>query len=257
MAKRFKDMLTERYNMLSCTVDRLKNEMDSFPEGRVSVRHQGNSYFYYHVKADKEKYIGKKNTDTIMALIQKAYVKDVIRVSECEMKSIKDILDIYCIDAPEDVFINLPEARKKYASPVYFGNKFADDWANEHYDRRPVVRGFGTMKGDIVRSKSEVIIADRLWANGIPYRYECPLMVNGKIIHPDFTILRLSDNKLIYHEHCGMADKTEYAENMVIRINDYNKEGIYLGDRLFLSFESSNTPLDVTAIDNLINTHFR
>ncbi|MBR3143556.1 MAG: hypothetical protein IKF09_10465 [Clostridiales bacterium] len=257
MAKRFKDILTERYNLLSNTLDKLKNEAKSFPEGRVYVKHQENRYYYYLVNGDNEKYINKNNSDTIHALVQKAYVNDVIKASECEMKLIRNILNGYCADAPEELFKNLPEARRKYASPVCFGNRFAYDWANEHYDRSPVTGGYITMKGDKVRSKSEVIIADRLWLNGIPYRYECPLMVNGKIIHPDFTVLRLSDNKLIYHEHCGMADKNDYAENMVTRINDYNKEGIYLGDRLFLSFETSSTPLDVSVIDNLINTHFR
>ena len=54
-----------------------------------------------------------------------------------------------------------------------------------------------------------------------------------------------------------MLDKPEYAESFVNRINDYNKEGIYLGDRLFLTFETSNTPLDVSVIDNLIDTHLR
>ena len=125
------------------------------------------------------------------------------------------------------------------------------------YVKKPIVNGFRTLKGDIVRSKSELIIADRLWLNGIPYKYECPIMINGQIIHPDFTILRRSDNKILYLEHCGMVDKPEYAESMVNRINDYNKEGITLGDRLFLSMETSATPLDVTAIDNLINTCFK
>ena len=80
-------------------------------------------------------------------------------------------------------------------------------------------------------------------------------MINGKIIHPDFTALRRRDNKFVYIEHCGMLDKPEYAESFVVRINDYNKEGIYLGDRLFLTFETSKTPLDISTIDSLIDTH--
>lgn len=257
MAKRFKDILTERYNLLSDTVEKLKTEAESFPEGRICVKHQDTRYYFYLVNGDIEKYISKKDPETISALVQKSYVSDVIRTSECECDMIKTVLNGYCAVAPEDVFNELPEERKRYASPVYFGNQFADDWANEQYDRIAVAGGYITMKGDRVRSKSEVIIADRLWLNGIPYRYECPLMVNGNIIHPDFTILRLSDNTLLYHEHCGMTDKAEYAESMVTRINDYNKEGIYLGDRLFLSFETSNTPLDISTIDNIINTHYR
>ena len=257
MEKRVNDILTERYNLLSDTVKRLKNEVCKYPEGRISIRQHANSISYYYLNAGKEKYLGRKDSELIGLMVQKAYMNEVIKMSEREMKMLKDIIDSHRDFAPEDVFDNLIEARKKYATPICFGNRFSDDWANEPYDKPIVHNGFSTLKGDKVRSKSEVIFADRLLIKGVPYRYECPVMINGKIIHPDFTMLRRSDNKLIYHEHCGMVDKPEYAENMVARINDYNKEGIILGDRLFLTFETSNNPLDVTAIDNLIETHFR
>lgn len=53
-------------------------------------------------------------------------------------------------------------------------------------------------------------------------------------------------------------DDPEYVENRVVnRVNDYSRAGIVLGDNLFLSFESSKTPLDVSALDNLINKHFK
>ena len=116
---------------------------------------------------------------------------------------------------------------------------------------------FYTLKGERVRSKSEVIIADRLMSKGIPYRYECPLKVGNKIIHPDFSILRMSDRKILYHEHCGMLSDTKYTEDMLSRAKDYNKAGIILGDRLFYTFESETTPLDVTMLDNIIEQHYR
>ena len=116
---------------------------------------------------------------------------------------------------------------------------------------------FYTMKGERVRSKSEVIIADRLRANGIPYRYECPLQLGNKLIHPDFTILRMSDRKILYHEHCGKMADQQYIEDMLVRAKDYNRAGIILGDRLFYTFESDTTPLDMTILDNLINQHYR
>ena len=255
MAQSIKDILADRYRQLSETVNQLKTEADGFPDGRVSLKLQGKQYYYYHVLDNSEKYLSKKDSETIRALVQKAYVKDVIKASECEMNMIKDVLDGYCIITPEEILDNLPEARKKYVTPVYVRNRFDENWANEPYDKPIVINGFNSIKGDKVRSKSELIIADRMLIRGVPYRYECPLMVNGKIIHLDFTAPRRRDNKLVYIEHCGMVDKTEYAENMVARINDYNKEGIYLGDRLFLTFETSKTPLDISTIDNLIDTH--
>ena len=42
---------------------------------------------------------------------------------------------------------------------------------------------------DLVRSKSEVIVADALHDLGLPYRYEAPLAFPGELPrHPDFTI---------------------------------------------------------------------
>ncbi|MBQ9321830.1 MAG: hypothetical protein IJ239_05705, partial [Eubacterium sp.] len=49
---------------------------------------------------------------------------------------------------------------------------------------------FYTSKGERVRSKSEVIIADTLARMGVPYRYEFPIRFSGTgTFHPDFTVL--------------------------------------------------------------------
>ena len=45
-----------------------------------------------------------------------------------------------------------------------------------------------TARGELVRSKSEVIIANLLHANRIDYRYEEPLEIDGLTKLPDFTI---------------------------------------------------------------------
>jgi len=46
-----------------------------------------------------------------------------------------------------------------------------------------------TERGDLVRSKSELVIADKLYARDIEYAYEQPFVLpNGKTRYPDFTI---------------------------------------------------------------------
>ncbi len=53
-------------------------------------------------------------------------------------------------------------------------------------------------------------------------------------------------------------DDPEYTENRVVkRINDYSLAGINLGDKLFITMESSTTPLDVRVLDELINKQFK
>jgi hypothetical protein len=52
-------------------------------------------------------------------------------------------------------------------------------------------------------------------------------------------------------------DDEEYKEDMVERANGYSEAGIILGDRLFYTFESEKTPLDMRTFDRIIDTHFR
>ena len=41
------------------------------------------------------------------------------------------------------------------------------------------------------------------------------------------------------------------------RVNDYNHAGIIQGERLFMTFETSKTPLDVRVLDKMIKENFR
>ncbi|MCH4192124.1 MAG: hypothetical protein LKF52_07435 [Butyrivibrio sp.] len=52
------------------------------------------------------------------------------------------------------------------------------------------INGLYTEKGELVRSKSEKIIADKLFMMKIPYHYEKPLKLDSYgYVHPDFTVL--------------------------------------------------------------------
>jgi len=78
-----------------------------------------------------------------------------------------------------------------------------------------------TLKGDWVRSKSEVIICNLLFSNKINYEYEKKLYYNNKDwIEPDFTIK--VNNQTIYWEHLGMLGDSKYDERWM------NKKEIFL-----------------------------
>ncbi len=66
------------------------------------------------------------------------------------------------------------------------------------------------LSGDMLRSKSEVIIANILFERGVPFRYEQPLFASdGTLRLPDFTITWAG--KTFYWEHLGRLDLTDYA----------------------------------------------
>jgi len=67
------------------------------------------------------------------------------------------------------------------------------------------------LSGDMLRSKSEVIIANQLHERNCPFRYEQPLFAgDGTLRLPDFTVTW--KGKTFFWEHLGMLDLTEYAE---------------------------------------------
>ncbi|MDY6904431.1 MAG: AAA family ATPase [Thermodesulfobacteriota bacterium] len=67
-----------------------------------------------------------------------------------------------------------------------------------------------TSRGEMVRSKSEVIIADRLAALSVDYIYEHPLSIEGATKYPDFTIEDIESGSVFYWEHCGMLHVPSY-----------------------------------------------
>ncbi len=68
-----------------------------------------------------------------------------------------------------------------------------------------------TERGDLVRSKSELVIADKLHARGIDYAYEQPLVLpNGRTRYPDFTIADHARGVTFIWEHLGMLDDQGY-----------------------------------------------
>lgn len=262
MSKSLKNDIEARHKMLSETIIRIEKRLLMLPNGGLSIRHINGKAYYYHVeKGFSDKILGKNDKELIKLLIEKAYLKKSLKAAKMELKQLSKVCDYYPEDVVEDVFFNLPAYRKQLLTPVFADDDYVRKWQEEPY----VIKNFKstdpvfyTLRGERVRSKSEVIIADRLYANGIPYKYECPLKIGNKTIHPDFTLLRLSDLKVLYHEHCGKMDDPEYTEDSVVkRINDYGQAGIVLGDNLFMSFESSTTPLDVSVLDKFINANYK
>ena len=88
-------------------------------------------------------------------------------------------------------------------------------------DKFQMGRVHQTESGEMVRSKSEVIIADQLTHHTIPFEYEKRLEAGGFGFMPDFTIQ--VSGKTYYWEHLGRLDLEQYRQNWVIKENWYMK----------------------------------
>jgi hypothetical protein len=82
-------------------------------------------------------------------------------------------------------------------------------------------------KGEFMISKSEVIIADKLYNNKIAYVYEAPITdTEGITIHPDFTIEDSDTGITYYWEHLGMLSNDGYRSQWKVKQEWYKKNGI-------------------------------
>lgn len=255
-------LIADRYELITRTVKALEERLTSFPDGRLVVeKHKGGTHFILIVNGQNKRYLSRKDNRLIEQLTQKEYIAKALRKARSEMKVLMKTLRSYPDTVIEDVFESLPEERKKYVKSLVPGDdQYAAKWLAGPFKPKPFKKGspeFYTLKGERVRSKSEVIIADRLFIKGIPYKYECPLKAGKDVIHPDFTILRMSDREIIYHEHCGKMSDPEYTKDIPDRVNKYARNGIFQGDRLFYSFESADYPLDVKLLDDFIEKTYR
>jgi hypothetical protein len=84
-----------------------------------------------------------------------------------------------------------------------------------------------TERGELVRSKSELVIADKLHARGINYAYEQPLILGeGRIRYPDFTIADHASGVTYYWEHLGLLDDPGYRTRWERKRAEYFAAGI-------------------------------
>jgi len=84
-----------------------------------------------------------------------------------------------------------------------------------------------TMRGELVRSKSEVIIADVLDGLGLPYAYEQEFIgADGTARYPDFTIDDAESGRLLLIEHLGMLDIPDYVRRWQAKLAWYRQAGV-------------------------------
>jgi ATP-dependent exoDNAse (exonuclease V) alpha subunit len=110
-----------------------------------------------------------------------------------------------------------------------------------------------TIRGELVRSKSEVIVANILDKLKIEYSYEEPLVVNGKTYIPDFTLRY--QGKTGYLEHLGMLRNKSYKKHWEEKKANYESVGISetLGN-LIITEDGLDGSLDATLIESRIRT---
>lgn len=277
------EALLKKEKELTKIIAETEEALKDAPKGNLRIDNSGNKKHYYlkEKRGDEKKsddksvsvatskgkktyangnYISVKDEQLAHKIAQRDYDKKLYDKSLAELKNIQRLLNQYTPDNLQKVFESMNEYRKDIVTPRILSDEMViEEWSKMDYDGKPFKEDaleIYAERGERVRSKTEKIIADKLYMLGIPYKYECPLTLKGfGKIYPDFTILCVKKRQEYIWEHFGMMDNQEYVTKALNKIDMYEKNGYFPGHNLIISHETSLTPINTKIIDELIKVY--
>ena len=220
----------EQYVSLRNRKGWIEGELKKAPAGRIAIQKRGDSYRWYVYKDQKRQYLPKKSKQEAEDLAYKLYLETELDDINQKLFALESFLKLYGARSgrAEALLEENPSIRELISPRLLALPDDLERWANEKYEKsteHPEHLKFPTVRGELVRSKSEALISYVLVQNHIPYRYECALPLDGETFHPDFTILRPFDRKIILWEHLGLLDDIKYIFRYFMKYNRmYEKE---------------------------------
>ena len=263
-------LLEVRTNNLLNLIKSKEHALKSAPSGSVRIVERRNKVLQFYRKEEDGDYQGKympREEDALARrLVQKDYDECALEKARRELRLIQSFQTSLQKNSVDTVYQTLDENRKSLVTPATLTDaQYVEFWQNVSYRKKKIdeaAQKLTTEKGEIVRSKSEVIIANTLKSHNVPYRYEYPLVLevvdeDHREFHPDFLCLNLRTRQEFVWEHFGMMDDAEYAERAVQKLSLYSANGYFPGKNLIITMESQSMPLSSQEINRIINEYLK
>lgn len=264
-------LLSSIVTELDSLIERLTKSIEGAPKGSIELKTLDGfeRFFRYSKEGRRRLYLGKDKEPVIKALSQKKYDQGLLKVALRQRKELGRALESLAKGRGprtlDDVMATIPESLRRYIAPNPATNEgFIAKWSEPspkrfYKDDVPKASPYYTMKGEHVRSKSEILIADRLYGRGVPYHYELAFSPNEgvSVVHPDFTVLNTRTLEVFCWEHLGMMDNPDYAASSKEKLEWFASYGIVQGQGLIVTFETARSPLNTKYVDKLIDLYLK
>ncbi len=211
----------------------VKSDISVMPEGSLVHKFaKGHTYYY---ASNNGKLISLQDDPRLRQLLmEKRWLKSQIHNIEKDIPVLERLMRDYAPLFPNPMEWELLEEEQ---------NTYKKEERRHYY------------KGVYFRSKSEVLVAMVLDSNGLEYKYEVALHINGRTIYPDFVIRRKRDGKIFIWEHFGMIFSEEYRQRMYRKMVDFHEAGFNPWDNMLMSFDSEEGSIDVDFIERMIKLY--
>ena len=251
--------LEKEIRELSEMEKKIRIRLQNAPEGSLYINQtqKGKYIQYYLYHEGKRIYLPVKEHSKASSYAQKEYDEKVIEIIRGRLQSAKHLLEQYKRKIVNE-YAEMPAAKRKLIIPIEPTDEaFVKEWYDQHPDCAnpyPIHSELYTERGEMVRSKSEKILADLFYRRKIPYVYEPKLELgNGKTIYPDFLLLDVERRKTYIYEHFGMMDSPDYVKGAMEKLGLYSEQGYWYGDTLLFSFETSVSPLNTKNVERMLS----
>ena len=270
------DYLRERVSEIERLILLYNDELKKLPEGTLWTENRYGRTIHYLVTGDKKKpqrRVITRNTELVKGLMRRRYLETEIVILDGNEKVFRDMLKCYNKGYVADTFENVIERMRAkgknqdytdYFSAAFFQldppidkrrySREIVEWAQAPYkksDYLPENLRHRTSHGLLLRSKSEVTIAEKLYEYGIPFRYEEVIERNGIVIIPDFTI-KTPDGRTIIWEHAGRMNNPEYANRHKKKMKIYEELGFYPWKNMIITYDDEFGSIDMRIIKSEI-----
>ena len=250
-------------NMITSTkkrMDFLIEELRTCPKGLLrEQRIKGKTYYLQIVNENenRKRFGISKEYDKICGLIKKTFYEDELN---CLTKNYKILTKIQSSITDFDFVEEFRNFKKLCPSITDEMIKDAlkspqqKEWEDAEYEQcnyKPEEKKHITSRGLHVRSKSEVLIAEKLYEHNIEFRYEQAMRIKGKLLAPDFTIMR-SDGKKFIWEHEGLTSVQAYMERQLEKSQLYASVGIVPWDNFIVTYDDENGNIDLRIVESEI-----
>lgn len=238
----------------------LKQLQKKIPKGSLSLetRHGSPTFVLTtNVDGQSKRRSLSKSPETVNVILREELTRLELDAVSRDKEWLKTCIQNYSVVSTASYINTL---RNKWPSlPYDFLESFretldTDPWASEEYEHfslRQSGKQHVTSRGLMVRSKAEVLIAEKLYEHNIPFRYEQALHIGDTILGPDFTIKR-SDGKLFYWEHEGLTNSPEYLRHQIWKSQLYAKQNIVPWDNLIVTYDTEQGYANVRIVESEI-----